>query len=69
MGSTIIEGLRISYCATLDALKIEAENEKLNDFTGISSILIMIISCWYFILDSFFKSFKIRVFGFNLRLS
>ena len=54
MGSTIIEGLRISDSATLDALKIEAKNEKLNDFTGISSILIMIISCWYFILDSFF---------------
>jgi len=46
MGSTIIEGLRISDSATLDALKIEAENEKLNDFTGISSILSMIISYW-----------------------
>jgi len=32
MGSTIREGFRISYSATLDALKIEAENVKLNDF-------------------------------------
>jgi len=32
MSSIIIEDFRISYCATLDALEIEAENVKLNDF-------------------------------------
>jgi len=54
MGSTLIEGFRISFSATLDAFNIDAEKEKLNDFTGISSILIMIISYWQFVLDSSF---------------
>lgn len=54
MGSTIIEGFRISDSATLDALEIEAENVKLNDFAGISSFLIMIFSYWYFIFILFF---------------
>lgn len=40
------------YSATLGELKIEAENEKLNDFTANSPILIMIISYQYFLIYS-----------------
>ena len=68
MGSTIIEGVRISDSATLDALEIEAENVKLNDFTGISSFLIMIFSYWYFIFILFLK-FKARALGCKVRRS
>ena len=50
MGSTTMEGFRILYSATLEDLKIVAENKILNDVTVISSILIMIISYWYFML-------------------
>ena len=50
MGSTTMEGFRILYSATLEDLKIVAENKMLNDVTVICPILIMIISYWYFML-------------------
>jgi Na+/H+ antiporter NhaC len=43
MVNTIIQGARTPFTATLDGLKIEAENEKLNDLTEIGSVVIMII--------------------------
>lgn len=43
-----MEGFRFLYSATLDDLKIDTENKRLNDVTLISSILIMIISYWHF---------------------
>lgn len=43
MGNTIIQDIRTLYSATLDGLKTEAENKKLNDLTVVGSIPIMII--------------------------
>lgn len=43
MGSTVIEGFRTLYNATLDDSKIEAGQEKSNNSTEIGSVLIMII--------------------------
>lgn len=42
MGNIIIQGIRILYSVTLDDWKIKTENEKINDFTEISIIPIMI---------------------------
>lgn len=53
MRSTTLEGFRILYSATLDDLKIVAENKMLNDVSVISSTVIMIISYWYFMLYYF----------------
>lgn len=42
MGNIIIQGVRTLYSATLDGLKIEAENEKMNDVTEVSIIPVII---------------------------
>lgn len=45
MGNIIIQGIRILYSVILDGWKIKTENEKINDFTEISIISIMIAIC------------------------
>lgn len=45
MGNAITQGVRILYSVKLDDLKINAENEKINDLTEIVIILIIITIC------------------------